>query len=382
MKRNTIISVLTIILTLFCVTCNNSISNAYNAPHHNKIIPNDAFRYNGSYYYVFSKKVNSWEEAERYCESLGGHLAIIDDDYENETVYNYMIRAGYQSAYIGLTDAGHEGQWYWVDGRRVAYTNWSAGEPNNAGGTENYGMYYWKFKYTWNDGDFRGIAYGDDTFICEWDDKELRKPDKKPPHVRRLNHAHHNVARLLDSEEYANSMLENVIATDNSEEIRKAAEEVLTSYPDNEMARIVLLRLNESNRAFVENYIAKYSDDIFGQYVYLHLNDSQKEAYAPLINRVRAMYTEDEFYNMVEPTVILNMIEVHNFYPYSKESYLSELFEMGVGLVVQDGYEVLGRNGEAIYALAQYDTYLNTIERINDYIRRYPPEYFINKRDQ
>lgn len=94
------------------------------------------------------------------------------------------------------------------------------------------------------------------------------------------------------------------------------------------------------------------------------------------------MYTEDEFYNMVEPTVILNLIEVHNFYPYSKESYLSELFEIGVGVVAQDGYEVLGRNGEAIYALAQYDTYTSTIERINDYIRRYPPEYFINKCDQ
>ena len=38
-----------------------------------------------------------------------------------------------------MTDEETEGRFQWVSGAKMAYTNWAAGEPNNAGNGENYG---------------------------------------------------------------------------------------------------------------------------------------------------------------------------------------------------------------------------------------------------
>ena len=106
--------------------------------------PDDALTYEGHRYYIYSNVSSTWEAAESYCEALGGHLAVINDAAENITLYNYMKQMGYSVAFIGLTDAGHEGNWTWVTGDPVNYTNWYKGypcdEPNNGWGgpVENY----------------------------------------------------------------------------------------------------------------------------------------------------------------------------------------------------------------------------------------------------
>lgn len=43
-------------------------------------IPSDAFVYNGHKYYIYSNVADTWEEAETYCESFGGHLAVITNE--------------------------------------------------------------------------------------------------------------------------------------------------------------------------------------------------------------------------------------------------------------------------------------------------------------
>lgn len=119
------------------------------------------------------------QEAEEYCESLGGHLATITSAEEDAFVYQYMRENfSYESAYFGLTDAGHEGEWMWVTGEPVSYTNWENGEPNNGIENtdqypENYGLYYYDFSNgKWNDGDFGVYTYrGGTAFICEWENK-------------------------------------------------------------------------------------------------------------------------------------------------------------------------------------------------------------------
>ncbi|MCM1044212.1 MAG: leucine-rich repeat protein [Candidatus Gastranaerophilales bacterium] len=132
-------------------------------------IPDDAFRWNGSSYYLYND-FETWEEAESYCESVGGHLAIIDSYEENMAVYSYLREQGYSEAFFGASDAAEEGKWRWVDGSSMSYTNWNRGEPNNnrdqdsAG--ENYIMFYSGYAYaTWNDGPFKA----GDMVICEWD---------------------------------------------------------------------------------------------------------------------------------------------------------------------------------------------------------------------
>ena len=127
-----------------------------------------------NFYEVFELNVTSWVAAEQYCESLGGHLATLTSKEENAYVYQLMRKAGYTSAYFGLTDKDDEGTWVWITGEPVSYTNWHPGEPNNENPNEDYSMFYFKFDDgTWNDGDFGGRTdKGGIAFICEWDTEE------------------------------------------------------------------------------------------------------------------------------------------------------------------------------------------------------------------
>lgn len=135
----------------------------------NKNIPEDAVTYNGHSYYCFDNGIQTWLEAESYCESLGGHLAVIEDADKNTFLYNYMLSCGYESAYFGYSDLEEEGTWVWVDGNST-YSNWAVDEPNNDDGDEDYAMFF--YKYTdgkWNDGSFINDSdHGGRAFICEW----------------------------------------------------------------------------------------------------------------------------------------------------------------------------------------------------------------------
>lgn len=92
-------------------------------------IPANAFEYNGHSYYIYSGVAQTWEEAQTYCQALGGHLMVINDAAENTALFNYMKSVGYSSAYFGFSDAVQEGNWQWVDGTPVTYTYWAPGEP-------------------------------------------------------------------------------------------------------------------------------------------------------------------------------------------------------------------------------------------------------------
>ena len=133
-------------------------------------IPPDALSWNGHHYACYNN-CSSWDEAEKYCESLGGHLAIITSSDENNAVFQYLLSCGLDSGYIGFSDQIEEGNWYWVDGETYSYTNWHSGEPNSENSNEDYAMFYYKFADgTWNDGDFGNETVNDHAvFICEWD---------------------------------------------------------------------------------------------------------------------------------------------------------------------------------------------------------------------
>jgi Lectin C-type domain len=107
-------------------------------------------------YKSFNGAAHTWDEANAMATAMGGYLVTIHSQAENSFITSNVIpghlTAGLSGAFIGSTDAGHEGLWVWATGPEAGtafsngpgsingqYTNWAAGEPN--GGTaENYGL--------------------------------------------------------------------------------------------------------------------------------------------------------------------------------------------------------------------------------------------------
>ncbi|MDX1684359.1 MAG: HYR domain-containing protein [Saprospiraceae bacterium] len=77
----------------------------------------------------------TWPDAQRHCTQIGGHLGVMNDKEENSFVASKLIA---RTGYIGLTDKEEEGQFEWVNGDPVTFTNWEAGQPDNLNGLQDY----------------------------------------------------------------------------------------------------------------------------------------------------------------------------------------------------------------------------------------------------
>src|SRR6266542_682232 len=93
---------------------------------------------NGHVYYLLS--TNTWTQSENEAIALGGHLVTINDDAENNWVYDTFGQFGGVriALWLGLTDRQAEGSFVWVSGETSSYTHWSQGQPDNNGGGENF----------------------------------------------------------------------------------------------------------------------------------------------------------------------------------------------------------------------------------------------------
>jgi hypothetical protein len=98
--------------------------------------------FNGHSYYRSTGSM-TWTQARQACINMGGHLVTITSAAENNFVFNT-----WPSGWIGFTDEVVEGQWRWVTGESVVYTNWNWGEPNNVG-NEDYAQFVGGGR--WND---------------------------------------------------------------------------------------------------------------------------------------------------------------------------------------------------------------------------------------
>ena len=115
------------------------------------------FKYDKATLIVITEN-KTWEAAEAYAQSLGGHLAMIKTEAMQNYVYNTILNdpnvANLSTFWIGATDKAKEGEWRWVDGTLLSstYTNWNSGEPNNSS-DEDYCQYYISggTKGKWND---------------------------------------------------------------------------------------------------------------------------------------------------------------------------------------------------------------------------------------
>lgn len=89
---------------------------------------------NGHVYFLLPQA--TWTQSEDEAISLGGHLVTINDEAENNWVYDTFGR--YNGApialWLGLNDQLEEGRFVWASGQTSSYTQWSQGQPDNGGG--------------------------------------------------------------------------------------------------------------------------------------------------------------------------------------------------------------------------------------------------------
>jgi len=80
--------------------------------------------------YLFCNECVSWCIAEDFCRAQGGHLVVIDDADEDAFVYETLLTIYEYKWWVGLYAPTDEGEFAWIDGTTLDYTNWKSGEPN------------------------------------------------------------------------------------------------------------------------------------------------------------------------------------------------------------------------------------------------------------
>jgi GEVED domain/Secretion system C-terminal sorting domain/Lectin C-type domain/HYR domain len=87
--------------------------------------------YNGHQYYL-SDYAADWEYANNEAGYYGGSLVTIDNAAENAWL---DTKIGSFNVWTGLTDRAIEGSFVWESGTALGYTNYVAGQPDNANGS-------------------------------------------------------------------------------------------------------------------------------------------------------------------------------------------------------------------------------------------------------
>ncbi len=140
-------------------------------------IPNEARSFNGHAYKFFPEQL-PWKTAKARCEALGGHLVILETAAENAFVAKLVEESGRLDTWIGATDEGAEGQWRWVNGELVTWTNWFQlqKQPNNKGGAEHFCVMSnqqlqmgQRIGWTWCDQPNVVQPIHQPGYVCEWD---------------------------------------------------------------------------------------------------------------------------------------------------------------------------------------------------------------------
>ncbi len=96
----------------------------------------DPVQYNGHWYAVIINNL-SFYEAEEQAQRIGGHLATVNDQAENEFITQLIFDTfGYdKNAFIGLNDADQEGILTWISGETSDYQNFLSGAADNWNGS-------------------------------------------------------------------------------------------------------------------------------------------------------------------------------------------------------------------------------------------------------
>eukprot|EP00091_Calanus_sinicus_P022866 TRINITY_DN7480_c0_g1_i2.p1 TRINITY_DN7480_c0_g1~~TRINITY_DN7480_c0_g1_i2.p1 ORF type:complete len:195 (-),score=67.49 TRINITY_DN7480_c0_g1_i2:110-616(-) len=107
----------------------------------------------------------TWNDAQEFCHTQEAcSLVEISNqeqqDFLAQTAYQLESFTGQQRHwFIGATDVGTEGRWFWPTSLKVAtFTAWYGSEPNS-GTTANYAYMHYNYDFEWVDGTDTGKVY-------------------------------------------------------------------------------------------------------------------------------------------------------------------------------------------------------------------------------
>ena len=91
----------------------------------------------------------NWEDARKNCAKLGGQLAIIRNQAENDAALR--LRVGNEYIWLGGSDKKGEGNWKWINNVKIStyfkprsgYSNWGVGQPDNYQGINQDCLTFW-----------------------------------------------------------------------------------------------------------------------------------------------------------------------------------------------------------------------------------------------
>jgi len=99
----------------------------------------------------------SWKDSEAQAVALGGHLATIRNQAEEDWIFHTFGGYGGEQhlLWIGLSDTAKKFHFSWSSGESASFTDWAPWEPNNAGphGEDYVAIYYPNHsqRNQWND---------------------------------------------------------------------------------------------------------------------------------------------------------------------------------------------------------------------------------------
>jgi len=141
-----------------------------------KVSPLSVITHNGHTYKLFDNNLK-WTEARAYCESIGGHLATVTSQEENDLLVSIMGNGSCDGYWLGA-GAGNDG-WVWITNEDFyRFTNFAdfVGEAYdethymqiaNTSAKYNKGKWFAANNYASEDG--AEILAENVGFICEWD---------------------------------------------------------------------------------------------------------------------------------------------------------------------------------------------------------------------
>ena len=124
---------------------------------------------NGHYYAMVASEGASWEWEDARDDAsqmtymgMPGHLVTIGSQDEQDFLYNNFSQDFQERIWLGGSDEGSEGNWWWVTGEPWVYENWAGGQ----GGPDENCLILYDTSFEWHDD---GCTDGNRFLIVEFE---------------------------------------------------------------------------------------------------------------------------------------------------------------------------------------------------------------------